>query len=382
MALKPVTVSQLNDYISRILSTDPLLGAVVVKGELSGVKYHSSGHIYFSIVDEMSKISCFYNRDYLNKLPCKLEDGMQVILTGGVSVFKKNGTYSLYVRSVEIEGEGDLAAAFEKLKQKLQAEGLFDATHKKPIPSFPHKIGIVTSRTGAAVADIMKILRSRNDYVDVVIFPCLVQGDAAAGDIAEKIQIANTRFNDIDVLIVGRGGGSADDLWAFNEEVVARAIYQSEIPVISAVGHEIDFTISDFVADLRAETPTAAAQLAVPDLKEVRNRLSDARENLNIQLGNKIMYNKLLAIRHKDIMKNCLFSKITEYKAELERKKTVLEENNPLKIMETGYAVISDENHKVISTADRLKTGNIYTITMKDGHAECVITGKEGENNE
>lgn len=377
MALKPVSVSQLNDYISRILATDPLLGSVVVKGELSGVKYHSSGHIYFSIVDEQSKINCFYNREYLSKLSCMLEDGMQVILTGGVNVFKKNGTYSLYVRSLEVEGAGNLALAFEKMKAKLQAEGLFDQSHKKPIPFFPNKVGIVTSKTGAAIADILKILKGRNDFVDIVIFPCLVQGEYAAEDIAEKIRIANEKYPDIDTLIVGRGGGSADDLFAFNEEVVARAIYNSEIPVISAVGHEVDFSISDFVADLRAETPTAAAQIAVPDLREIRNRLNDARENLNIQLGNKIMYNKLLAIRHKDILKNSLSGKINESQAILEQKKTILEENNPINIMGTGYALVTDADRKVVSEIDKLVTGNKYTITMKDGQASCLITEKE-----
>lgn len=382
MALKPVTVSQLNDYISRILSTDPLLGAVVVKGELSNVKYHSSGHIYFSIIDEQSKINCFYNRQYLDKLTCIIQDGMQVILTGGISIFKKNGTYSLYVRSLEIAGEGDLSLAFEKMKAKLQAEGLFDQSHKKPIPAFPYKIGIITSKTGAAIADILKIIRSRNDFVDIVIFPCMVQGDSAAEDIAEKIKTANDKFPDIDTLIVGRGGGSADDLFAFNEEAVARAIYESKIPVISAVGHEVDFSISDFVADLRAETPTAAAQIAVPDLREIRNRLNDAGENLNIQLGNKIMYNKLLAIRHKDILKNSLLEKINENQTVLEQKKTILEENNPVNIMGTGYALITDDNSKVISSVEKLMTGNEYTITMKDGQARCRITENEVKENE
>lgn len=382
MALKPVTVSQLNEYISRILGTDPLLGSVVVKGELSGVKYHGSGHIYFSIVDENSKISCFYNREYINKLPRMLEDGIQVILTGSINVFKKNGTYSLYVRSLEIEGIGDLSLAFEKMKAKLMAEGLFDPKYKKPIPTFPHKIGIVTSNTGAAIADILKILKGRNEFVDVVIFPCLVQGEFAAADIAAKIQIANEKYPEIDTLIVGRGGGSADDLFAFNEEIVARAIFESKIPIISAVGHEIDFSISDFVADLRAETPTAAAQIAVPDIKEIQKKLNICKENLTVQLSNKIMYNQLLAMRYKDIIDNQLKNKLSNYKNQLEHIKTVLEENNPMKILDNGYSVLSNNEGKVITSVNNLEVGEHYKLALKDGNADCTITHIRSNINE
>ena len=344
MALKPVTVSQLNEYISRVIGTDPLLGAVVVKGEISNLKYHGSGHVYFSIIDATSKINCFLPRDYAMSLHYPLEDGMEVTLTGSVSVFKKNGTYSLYVKIVEVSGEGNLAIAFEKMKEKLSKEGLFDQSHKKPIPKYPNKIGIVTSATGAAVKDILKILKGRNHLVDVMIFPVLVQGEAASADIAAMLDYINENFDDIDTLIVGRGGGSADDLWAFNEENVARAIYRSEIPIISAVGHEIDFTIADLVADLRAETPTAAAQLVVPDTEQMRKQMEDLKEHLYIQLSNKLMYHRLLIDNLAKEMKNCLNGQIAKLENELTQSKLLLEENNPTQILENGYSVLTDDH--------------------------------------
>lgn len=374
MALKPVTVSQLNEYIARVISTDPLLGAVVVKGEISGIKYHSSGHVYFSIMDAASKINCFLPRDYAMSLHYQLDDGMEVTLTGSISIFKKNGTYSLYVRSVEVSGEGNLAIAFEKMKEKLSKEGLFSSAHKKPIPKYPDRIGIITSATGAAVKDILKILKSRNNLVDVVIFPVLVQGEAAAGDIARMIDYVNAHFDDIDTLIVGRGGGSADDLWAFNEEVVARAIYRSEIPIISAVGHEIDFTISDLAADLRAETPTAAAQLAVPDTTQLLEQLAELREHLYVQLSNKLMYHRLLIDNLAKEMGTTLKRKLTETENLTERYRLVLEENNPRKILENGYTVLSTEEGRVVTETAQLSKGGSYTITLKDGFAKCLIT--------
>lgn len=373
MALKPVTVSQLNEYIGRVLSTDPLLGAVVVKGEISGLKYHTSGHVYFSIMDALSKINCFLPREYAAKLHYPLSDGMEVTLTGGVNVYKKNGTYSLYVRHVEAAGEGNLAIAFEKMKAKLAAEGLFDPSHKKPIPKFPGKIGVITSKTGAAVRDILKILQSRNNLVDVVIFPVFVQGEAAAADIAGMIDYVDANFNDIDTLIVGRGGGSADDLWAFNEEIVARSIYRCSIPIISAVGHEIDFTISDLVADKRAETPTAAAQMAVPDTKEIAQKLEEMKEYLYVQLSNKLMYNRLLIDNLSAELKQQLNNKITTYDHQLQKLKLVLEENNPLKILDSGYSVLSEEDGRIISSIHQLQENGKYHITLKDGFAQCLI---------
>ncbi|MDO4396013.1 MAG: exodeoxyribonuclease VII large subunit [Clostridia bacterium] len=374
MALKPVTVTQLNEYIGRIIGTDPLLAAVVVKGEISNLKYHSSGHVYFSIIDSASKISCFLNKSIAQNMTYPLEEGTEVTITGQVSVFSKNGTYSLYVKHIEREGAGSLAAAFEKMKEKLFKEGLFDQKYKKPIPKFPNKIGIVTSRTGAAVKDILKILKTRNNLVDIVIFPVLVQGPAAAGDIAAMIDYVNENHQDIDTLIVGRGGGSADDLWAFNEEVVARSIFRSKIPIISAVGHEIDFTISDLVADLRAETPTAAAQIAVPDIRDLNNELGNLYENLYVHLTNKIMYNKLSLDRLADELKTNIESRVEKYSNELKQALLILEENNPVKILESGFSLVTDRENKVVDTVENFSVGDKYKITLKDGYADCVIT--------
>lgn len=380
MALKPITVTQLNDYISRVLGTDPLLGAVVVKGEIFSLKYHSSGHVYFSIMDATSKISCFLPRDYARNLRFPLSDGQKVVLTGAVNVYKKNGSYSLYVRHVEVEGEGDLAIAFEQMKAKLQQEGLFDPAHKKPIPPFPKKIGIVTSKTGAAVRDILKIIQSRNHIVDVVIFPVLVQGDAAAADISRMIDYVDAHFDDIDTLIVGRGGGSADDLWAFNEEIVARSIYRCRIPIISAVGHEIDFTIADFVADKRAETPTAAAQMAVPDTKELAYKLEEMKDYLYVQLSNKLMYHRLYVDNLTTSMKQHLLRKIQDQQYKIENLKLILEENNPLKILESGYAVVSDLDGKIIRSADQLQIDEHYLLRLRDGFAKILVEEIGSEN--
>ena len=380
MALKPVTVSQLNDYISRVLGTDPLLGAVVVKGEIFSLKYHSTGHVYFSIMDANSKISCFLPKEYAQTLQFPLSDGQEVILTGAVNVYKKNGTYSLYVRHIEVEGEGDLAVAFEQMKAKLQKEGLFDPAHKKPIPQFPKKIGIITSKTGAAVRDILKILQSRNHMVDVVIFPVLVQGSAAAADIAGMIDYVDANFDDIDTLIVGRGGGSADDLWAFNEEIVARSIYRCRIPVISAVGHEIDFTIADFVADRRAETPTAAAQMAVPDTKELADKLEEMKDFLYVQLSNKLMYHRLYVDNLATGMKQQLERKIQENQHRMDSLKLILEENNPLKILESGYAVVSNPDGKIVRSVRELSADSRYLMQLKDGFARILVEEIGSEN--
>ena len=268
MAIKPVSVSQLNGYIKRILQTDPLLGNVSVVGEVSNLKYHGSGHVYFTLKDANSKISCFLPHDRAEALRYELSEGMEITASGYIYLYERGGSYSLNIRDIEVAGLGNLAIAFEKLKSKLEAEGLFDPAKKKAIPSFPEKIAVVTSETGAAVRDILKIIKNRNNYVDVLIYPVLVQGPAAAGEIAAAINHINEKWPDTDTIITGRGGGSMEELWAFNEEIVARAIYASAIPVISAVGHETDFTIADFVADRRAETPTAAAHMAVPDINE------------------------------------------------------------------------------------------------------------------
>lgn len=369
MALKPVSVSQLNDYIRRVLMTDPLLGNISVTGEISNLKYHSTGHVYFSINDANSKINCFFPSSYVRNLNYELGDGLEVIINGYINVYKKGGTYTLFVRSVTVAGEGNLAMAFQLMKDKLDSEGLFDQAHKKPIPVFPRRIGIVTSETGAAVQDILKIITSRNNLVNITIFPVQVQGNGAAADIADMLDRINTdpECADIDTLIVGRGGGSTEDLWAFNEEVVARAIYRSKIPVISAVGHEIDFTISDFVADKRAETPTAAAEMAVPDLRETGRRLEKFKEDLMVQLKNKVRFDQLTADNIMADMRRNLEMRIYEYQRQLETAKLILEENNPKNILGKGYSILEDGDGNVISSADDFVPGRSYKLTFRDG---------------
>ncbi len=374
MALKPVSVTQLNEYISRVLSTDPLLGNIRVTGEITNLKYHSSGHIYFSITDENSKINCFFPASYVKNLQIPLDDGLKIIINGYINVYKKGGTYTLFVRSIEPCGEGELAAAFEILKKKLDAEGLFSIEHKKPIPEFPRKIGIVTSETGAALQDILKIIKSRTNLVDIVIFPVLVQGEAAASDIAARLDEINEKFDDIDTLIVGRGGGAAEDLQTFNQECVARAIYRSKIPVISAVGHEIDFTIADFVADKRAETPTAAAETAVPDTYELRRKIEFYRDNLVAEMKGKIKLDKLTSCNYLLEMQSALRSILTFAEHKMEKFSLILEENNPKNVLAKGYSIMQTPRGEVIGSILSLEVGGEYEIALRDGRVKVKAT--------
>ena len=362
-----------------MVGTDPLLSNVTVRGEASGVKYHSSGHVYFSIVDEGSKLNCFLPRDYARTLKLLITDGMELILTGGVSIYKKGGSYSLYIRNLEIAGEGALAVAFEQMKQRLSAEGLFDPSHKKPLPFFPRHVGVITASTGAAIRDILKILRSRNDVTDVTLFPTAVQGEGAGMQIARTIDAVNEKYPDIDVLIVGRGGGSAEDLWAFNEECVARSIYGSRIPVISAVGHEIDITIADLVADVRAETPTAAAQIAVPDTAELMTTIEDLKKQMALQLSNHIMYQSLLTENLLRAMKDGLSRRIDGAAGQVERYWLMMKENDPRNRLANGYASVEDEEGSVITDAGLLQRDRRYKVTFRKGTAVMTLA-EEGMN--
>ena len=380
MALKPVTVTQLNEYISRVLMTDPLLGNISVTGEISNLKFHQSGHVYFSIIDQNSKINCFLPQTYVKNLNYALGDGLEVIIHGYINVYKKGGTYTLFVRSIEVAGEGNLSMAFELLKKKLDQEGLFDPKYKKPIPKFPKKIGIVTSETGAAVRDILKIIKSRTSMVDVYIFPVLVQGPDAARDIASMLAFINDRYQDLDVLIVGRGGGSTEDLWAFNEEVLARAVFASKIPVISAVGHEIDFTICDFVADMRAETPTAAAEKATPDDTLLLDRINSFRDCMVSDLNSKISYSKLLCDKYLGEMTDLLQRRIDRLQHKLDQCLLSLEENNPANVLAKGYAILETEGGNVVNSIEQLKENTVYTIHLKDGNVQFTISNIKKED--
>lgn len=289
-----ITVSDINKIIKRTIEDNNELRDVYLKGEISNLKFHSRGHLYFSLKDESSKINAVmfnYMKTGINFTP---KDGISVLVHGRVSVYEASGSYQIYVDFMQQDGVGNLYVLFEELKKKLSSEGLFDREHKKKIRRVPRKIGVITAPTGAAIKDIISTINKRFPMTEIVVFPTLVQGESAASNIVRMINLANT-FDDIDTIILGRGGGSIEDLWAFNEEVVARCIYESRVPIISGVGHEIDFTISDFVADLRAPTPTGAAMLAVPDINEVKRYFKSTKERCNIDITNKIFsYQELL----------------------------------------------------------------------------------------
>ena len=397
MGLKPIRVGQLNNYIGRVLKTDPILGNVSVIGEISNLKFHSSGHVYFSLKDEASKVNCFLASSNLERITCPMEEGMEIIASGYISVYERGGYYSLNIRDIEVNGEGQLAIQFEKLKAKLEKEGLFSADNKKPIPVFPSKVAVVTSETGAAVRDIIRTIKNKNDYVDILVYPVLVQGPAAARDIADAIKDINENYRDIDVIITGRGGGSMEELWAFNEEIVARSIFASEIPVISAVGHETDFTISDFTADFRAATPTAAAEMAVPDTGELRESLKNMKEELAAALigqielrknrlsaldpnafskgiATRIAYEQMNADRIIESMADSLKNRITVGRERIDLLKALLEAADPKAILARGYSVVTDERGNVISRADKLKVGQNVTIETGSGSARAEIT--------
>ena len=299
-----ITISKINQYIKLMFDSDNALQRVYLKGEISNFKRHTSGHLYLTLKDEESRISAIMFRSAAAHLTFQPEDGMNVLVTGRISVYPAGGNYQIYIDKMEVDGLGNLYVEFEKLKKKLQQEGLFDPAHKKPIPKYPKKIGIVTAPTGAAIKDILSTIKRRFPLCETILFPALVQGISAASDVARKIEIANTY--DIDVLIVGRGGGSIEDLWAFNEEIVARAIYNSHIPVISAVGHEVDITIADFVADRRAPTPTGAAEMAVPTVSEVKNIFALKKNALSSIIKEKLTVasQELKKVKSSYILKN------------------------------------------------------------------------------
>ena len=303
---KYLTVSAINRYLKAKFENDDNLRVVFLKGEISNIKYHTTGHIYFSIKDETSKINAIMFSSSAKKLLFKPMDGSKVLVTGRISVYEATGGYQIYVDEMLEDGIGNLYIAFEKLKQDLAKEGLFDQKYKKPIPKIPNRVGVVTASTGAAIKDILSTIKRRFPICEVILFPSLVQGESAKEDIVKNIKLAEN-YN-LDVLIVGRGGGSIEDLWPFNEEIVARAIFECTIPVISAVGHEIDFTIADYVADMRAPTPTGAAEMAVPNVSDLINNINNYKVRLNEAINKKINYQKLYldSIKNSYAIKNPL----------------------------------------------------------------------------
>ena len=384
---KYITVTQLTRYIKYKIDNDVNLNEVFLKGEISNFKAHSRGHFYFTLKDENSRINAIMFSSHTSKIKFMPEDGMKVLVTGKISVFEANGAYQIYVNDMLEDGVGNLYIAFEQLKKKLEEEGLFKDIYKKPIPKIPTKVGVVTAPTGAAIKDIISTIKRRWPLTEIYLFPALVQGEDAKEDIVKQIKKADS-FG-LDTLIVGRGGGSIEDLWAFNEEIVARAIFECNTPVISAVGHEIDFTIADFVADLRAPTPTGAAEMAVPQISDVNNYLKQISIRLGNTIINKIKNNrrKLTDIRNSNIFKNPIIiyqTKEMVFDSLIEKLKfnminlTNVKEKELIRlknsyVLQKPYQILDNKSNKYLQLVSKLETLSPlltlkrgYTITKKD----------------
>ena len=379
--MKPVTVTQVNEYIAKKLRDDLNLHGLVVEGEISGLS-RSGQHYYLTLKDANSQIRAAIWGQNAAKIDMSLvENGKKIVAVCDISPYSKNGTYSLSIRHIEVAGEGDLAAEFNRIKEKLEKEGLFDKKYKKPIPVFPYRVGVVTSSTGAAIEDIRKIITAKNDLTDIIIFPTAVQGVGAVRSICENIKLANRLSESgihIDTLIVGRGGGSPEDLAAFNDEEVARAIFASDIPVISAVGHEIDYSISDFVADLRAETPTAAADAAVMDTFRLREDIESSRKMLITSAEQKISSERRILDSGSALLGANIRAKISEARSALEKAVILLRENDPRNIFSKGYAAVTKDGAVIPGITDIVK-GEEYRIIMTDGSFTARVTEVDPE---
>ena len=389
-----VSVTELNRYIKDKIATDEALSNIIVKGEISNFKNHYTGHMYFTLKDENSLIKCIMFKTYASQLRFMPKDGMKVFVLGGVSVFERDGIYQIYVKAMQEDGVGALYREYEKLKQELEKQGLFDASHKKKIPQMPKVIGVLTSQTGSVIRDIINVSTRRNPNVYIRLLPVPVQGEDAEQKIAKGIKKMNNEKL-ADVLILARGGGSLEDLWPFNEEIVAHAIYESEIPIISAVGHETDFTIADFVADLRAPTPSAAAELAVPDIYEVKQKINLYQNRLRMSLSKKL---EIMKLRYEKSMSSQIFkdptrmisdhylkveSLIKELEKNIKQKEQTQKEKyiklvskldalSPLKTLTRGYSIIESEN-KIVKSVKELKKGDKIEIRLTDGKKEAQV---------
>ena len=399
MAQTILSITQLNEYIRGRMDADPMLAQVAVRGEISNYKLYPSGHHYFTLKDETSALKCVMFKGNALRLRFRPENGMKIIAVGRVSVFPRDGAYQLYCTALAMDGVGDLYAAFEQLKKKLAAQGLFDQEHKKPLPRYPGTIGIVTSSAGAAVHDMLRILRKRYPLSRVRLLPVRVQGAESPGEIAAAIAYAN-RWKLADLLIVGRGGGSIEDLWAFNDERVAHAIYESEIPVISAVGHEPDVTISDFVADLRAATPSNAAELAVPDQDALRQNMDAMSAAMAASLNRQLRaarqhldaLSKSPALRsptgyleqrgkNLELLKNRL---IAAQNGNLTRKNqryiaavSKLDAMSPLKVLTRGYSMAQTDGGEVLRSVRQVELGERIRVSLSDGSLTATVMGKK-----
>lgn len=376
--MNPFSITQFNEYVSKKLNNDPNLKNLPLIGEVSGVSM-SAGHMYFSLKDENSLLRAVIWRSNISKIDTSLiQNGSKIVALGDISAYSRGGNYSFSVRVVESFGEGDLAKEYNRVKKLLESEGLFSSQHKKPIPRFAKRIGVVTSDTGAAIEDIKKIITSKNDYADIIIFPTLVQGIGSPASIIKSIEKANDVSKSgkpIDVLIVGRGGGSPEDLASFNDEGVARAIFASEIPIISAVGHESDVSISDWVADARAETPTAAADMAAINTFELREQIERNVQELKKSIAYKINTERNNINIQRNHLVHVMSSKIREMRLNIDKAIIALRENNPTNVLNKGYALVTKDNH-VVSEASNIDVNETYTVIMTDGSFETKVTSK------
>lgn len=423
MNIKYVTISDLNRYIKAKFDMDTHLNRVYLKGEISNFKHHTRGHFYFTLKDENSRIAAVMFASAAKNVAFEPEDGMKVLVSGRIALYEATGSYQIYVDSMELDGIGNLYLEFERLKKELAKEGLFNKEHKRPIPRFPKKIGIITAPTGAAIRDILSTIKRRYPICETILFPALVQGTGAKESIVKQLNKAQEY--DLDVIICGRGGGSIEDLWAFNEEIVARAIYNSKIPVISAVGHEIDFTIADYVADLRAPTPTGAAEMAVPNLVDLKSLIEQYKIRANEAVTNIIKKNriKLESLQNSFVLKNPLsLYEIKEQKldsyidylnqymanklnhAKLMYEKVInnkilkspqsmfdkkkhqyelllktIEVLNPMKLLSSGYSIVKS-NGKVIKNSHDVNLDDVVDIELSEGKLKCSVIGKDELN--
>ena len=393
---KVFSVAQINAYIKRIFQSDYALNRIYIKGEVSNCKYHSSGHIYFSLKDDKSQISCvMFANQRVNGLDFEMENGQTVVVSGSISVFERNGTYQLYANEISLDGIGRLYVEFEKLKEKLYMEGLFDHEKKKPIPKNPKIVGIVTAKTGAAIHDIMSAAKRRNPYIQLVLYPAQVQGDGAADTIVRGIEILDNYG--VDTIIIGRGGGSIEDLWAFNEEKVARAIYAAKTPIISGTGHEVDTTIADYAADLRAATPTAACELAVPDLRETLDAIDARKRSLSVQIrhilrnyelrleqysGKLRRFDPKLQLQEQRMTLAELEDRLTKrmdylrnrYQHRMELYAQRLHGLSPTAKLIGGYGYLSDQSGQPVLSTTQISEGDEVQITISDGSIKTKVT--------
>ncbi len=392
------TVAQVNTYIKNMFTQDYMLQSIFVRGEISNCKYHSSGHIYFTLKDESGTIACVMFAGFRNGLKFRLSEGQQVVVGGSVDVYGRDGKYQLYAKQVILDGAGLLYERFEQLKQELLERGMFAPEYKKPIPKYIRQLGVVTAPTGAAVQDIINITRRRNPFIQIILYPAIVQGEQAAASIVQGIRALERR--QVDVIIVGRGGGSMEDLWAFNEEIVAQAVFDCQIPIISAVGHETDTTIIDYVADLRAPTPSAAAELAVYEYSLLDSRLTEVRERFKRLMAarcgderskvsqyqmrfkylnpvSRIREKRTYALKLEEMLQSAMHARILEKRHELELSIEKIRGLSPLEKLNQGFSYVSDDCGKAVRDVDRVSLHQTLRIQVRNGELTAEVTGKE-----